>query len=105
MIYSRDLLALWYWNCVQKQNHQEALVVMKAIDDLCCAISSRKKRERFLKVLKKYLFKYGICPQTYDFCETFGDDYMFILNGKVKILEEIKRDCNLQDDFRNNAEV
>lgn len=104
-IYNRDLLALWYWNGVQKEKHQEALDVMNAMHVLSCAIKPNaengKKRDRFMKDLKKLLLEYGICPQKSPFCPNYysDNDCMLILSGKIKILEEIKRDCDIERDF------
>ena len=97
MTYSRDQLAIWYWSMEQKEKHRQAMDVLEGIEKLVYAVrlSSEKK---FLRDLEKLLKEYDILPQRSPFYSSYDEDEgKYVLSGKVKALEKIKQECDIDE--------
>ena len=96
MTYSRDQLAIWYWDMEQKEKHREAFEVAEGMAKLLSAIDDEKNRNRFMLELRDLLKGYGICPVGSPFYESYDeDDGKYVLNGKLEILENIRLKCDI----------
>ena len=97
MTYSRDQLAIWYWSMEQKEKHRQAMDVLEGIRKLVYAVrlSSEKK---FLRDLLIFLEEWGIRPQDSPFYSSYDeDDGKYVLSGKVKALEKIRLECDIDE--------
>lgn len=95
MTYSRDQLAIWYWHIQQKEKHRQAVDVLEGMSKLVYAVNPSSEKQ-FLIDLEKLLRKYGIHPQLSPFYSSYNeDDGKYVLSGKVKALEKIKQECDI----------
>jgi hypothetical protein len=93
-LYSKDQLAVWYYNETLKNKSSNALTVLESFNKI---VLEAKEEKEFKKELEVLLRKYGLSPMF------MYDEKMLVLNGDLDFLETVRKKCGLDEDGNTPA--
>jgi hypothetical protein len=95
-LYSKDQLAVWYYNETLKNKSAKALEIFESYNKIISEVRGSSVTP-FTKEFEELLRKYGVLPSF-----VYGKK-MILLNGDLDFLENVRKKCGLDEDGNTPA--
>jgi hypothetical protein len=96
-LYSKDQLAVWYYNETLKNKSAKALEIFESYNKIISEVRSSSVTP-FTKEFEELLRKYGVLPYSFINSSTAYGEKMLLLNGDLDFLETVRKKCGLDED-------